>query len=66
MLHRELNDTVEAHGSPHTLVITAAALRASHIVNALKQFQSSEVIVAKLFAKHIAMAEAVEMCNSRR
>ncbi|OCK81819.1 hypothetical protein K432DRAFT_325441 [Lepidopterella palustris CBS 459.81] len=55
------------NGSPHTLVITAAGLRAADITRALKTGLPKEGIskpqVAKLFAKHIKLKEAIDSCT---
>ncbi|KAJ5930658.1 Protein CMS1 [Penicillium verhagenii] len=54
----DLSKSSEKKGTPHTLVITGAALRAADIVRALRPFQTKESIVGKLFAKHIKLDEA--------
>nr|AVI60840.1 P-loop containing nucleoside triphosphate hydrolase [Morchella crassipes] len=61
-----LDRAAEEKGAPHTLVITSAALRASRIASALRKYQAKEAMVAKLFAKHIKVAESVEMCKDNR
>ncbi|KAH8149220.1 uncharacterized protein LAJ45_06759 [Morchella importuna] len=61
-----LDQAAEACGAPHTLVVTAAALRASRVASALRKYQSKDAMVAKLFAKHIKLAESVEMCKNNR
>jgi len=66
MLGKGLKEASETCGAPHTLVITAAALRAADLSRAVKQFQTRESMVAKLFAKHIKMKESVELCNGSR
>lgn len=53
-------------GSPHTLVVTSAALRAADIARALRTFQTKEAAIAKLFAKHIKLREAVEYVKKTR
>lgn len=53
-------------GSPHTLVITAAGLRAADLTRALRKFQTKDSMVAKLFAKHIKLKDAVEMVKKSR
>ncbi|KAJ6157336.1 Protein CMS1 [Penicillium chermesinum] len=50
--------TSEQKGTPHTLVISAAGLRAADVVRSLRSFQNKESIVGKLFAKHIKLEEA--------
>ncbi|KAJ5798097.1 Protein CMS1 [Penicillium pulvis] len=54
----DLSKASEQKGTPHTLVITGAGLRAADIVRALRSFQTRESIVGKLFAKHIKLDEA--------
>ncbi|PGG97319.1 hypothetical protein AJ79_09250 [Helicocarpus griseus UAMH5409] len=56
----------EENGSPHTLVITLAGLRAADITRALREFQNKECAVAKLFAKHIKLNEAKEFVKKTR
>lgn len=53
-------------GSPHTLVISAAALRAADLTRALRKFQSKEMAVGKLFAKHIKLKESIEYCQNTK
>ncbi|KAJ5710822.1 Protein CMS1 [Penicillium malachiteum] len=54
----DLSKSSEQKGTPHTLIITAAGLRAADIVRSLRPFQNKESIVGKLFAKHIKLDEA--------
>jgi len=56
----------EAKGTPHTLVIASAGLRAADLVRALRPLQSKEAIVAKLFAKHIKLDEAKKFVQRTR
>lgn len=56
----------EATGTPHTLIIAAAALRAADLTRAVRKFQSKENAVAKLFAKHIKLKEQIEYCKKSR
>ncbi|WPH01617.1 Protein CMS1 [Acrodontium crateriforme] len=53
-------------GSPHTLVIAGAGLRAADLTRSLRQFQTKEGMVAKLFAKHIKLKEAIETVEKTR
>lgn len=53
-------------GHPHTLVIAGAGLRAADITRALRRFETKEAKVAKLFAKHIKLKEAVETVKKTR
>ncbi|KAI5293232.1 hypothetical protein KEM52_005730 [Ascosphaera acerosa] len=56
----------EEKSSPHTLVITAAGIRAADLTRSLRCFQTKECAVAKLFAKHIKLSEAKEFVKSTR
>ena len=56
----------EEKGSPHTLVIAGAGLRAADLTRALRKFQTKEGMVAKLFAKHIKIKEAIETVQKTR
>ena len=53
-------------GSPHTLVVAGAGIRAADITRLLRKFQSKDALVAKLFAKHIKLKEATEMVKTNR
>lgn len=62
----ELMRAPNEKGSPHTLVIAGAGLRSANLTRALRKFQTKESLVAKLFAKHIKLKEAVEMVKNTR
>ena len=53
-------------GSPHTLVVAGAGLRAADLTRALRKFQTKKATVAKLFAKHIKLKEAIETTQKTR
>ncbi|KAL8872497.1 MAG: hypothetical protein Q9174_001884 [Haloplaca sp. 1 TL-2023] len=53
-------------GEPHTLVVAAAALRAADLIRVLRQFQTKEATVAKLFAKHIKLKDATTFVKATR
>lgn len=61
-----LDRASETKGAPHTLIISAAALRSSHVATAMRKYQSKNAMVAKLFAKHIKLKESIEMCENNR
>lgn len=61
-----LSETVEKPGAPHTLVLTGAALRAADLARVLKRFQRKDAVVAKLFAKHIKLGDAIEYVKVTR
>ncbi|MCJ1427426.1 hypothetical protein MMC29_005329 [Sticta canariensis] len=53
-------------GSPHTLVIVSAGLRAANVARALRTFQTKDAAVAKLFAKHIKLKDAINYVKKTR
>ena len=61
-----LEDAAKEKGTPHTLVIAGAGLRAANLTRALRQFQTKEAKIAKLFAKHIKLKEAIEEVKRTR
>ena len=56
----------ESKGSPHTIVLCGAAIRAADVTRAMRCYQSKEISVAKLFAKHIKLKDAVKFTRSTR
>ncbi|KZZ86663.1 hypothetical protein AAP_06325 [Ascosphaera apis ARSEF 7405] len=63
---KNLSVAPEQKGCPHTLVITAAGLRAADLTRSLRAFQNKECAVAKLFAKHIKFEEAKTTVQNTR
>lgn len=63
---KKLCDAPAEKGSPHTLVIAGAGLRAAELVRVLRDYQTKECLVAKLFAKHIKLKEAIEAVQKSR
>ncbi|MCJ1367701.1 hypothetical protein MMC16_006835 [Acarospora aff. strigata] len=61
-----LSKASKLKGAPHTIVVTGAGLRAADLTRALRTFQTKEAIVAKLFAKHIKLKEALHFVKSTR
>ncbi|KLU83246.1 hypothetical protein MAPG_02311 [Magnaporthiopsis poae ATCC 64411] len=55
----ELGAAPKDKGAPHTIVVAGAGLRAADLTRALRKYQKKGNTVAKLFAKHIKMEEAV-------
>ncbi|KAI9784725.1 MAG: hypothetical protein M1816_000728 [Peltula sp. TS41687] len=55
-----------AKGTPHTIFITGAGLRAADLTRALRKFRTKDVPVAKLFAKHIKLKEAEQFVRGSR
>ncbi|PSK34888.1 hypothetical protein B9Z65_1471 [Elsinoe australis] len=52
--------------SPHTLIVAGAGIRAANLTRAVRQFQTKDAKVEKLFAKHIKMEEAIESVKKCR
>lgn len=61
-----LDHASETNGAPHTLIISAAALRSSNVATAMRKYQSKNAMVAKLFAKHFKLKESVEICENNK
>jgi protein CMS1 len=60
----------DPHGAPHTLVVTSSGIRAADTFRALKAGLPKQGVknpnVAKLFAKHIKLAEQVTMLKKHK
>lgn len=54
------------NGAPHTIIVTAAGLRAADVVRAVRSFPTKEAKVAKLFAKHIKIQDSIKFLQSTR
>ncbi|KAK4543461.1 hypothetical protein LTR36_005604 [Oleoguttula mirabilis] len=63
--YKLLNAPMEK-GSPHTLIVAGAGLRAADLARAVRKFQTKDCAVAKLFAKHIKLKEAIETAKTTR
>ncbi|KAI0450328.1 U3-containing 90S pre-ribosomal complex subunit-domain containing protein [Xylaria acuta] len=63
---KALGDAPKENGSPHTIIVTGAGLRAAEVARAVRQFQSKKVTVGKLFAKHIKIEETKKFLESHR
>ena len=63
---KKLSQSAAETGSPHTLVITGAGLRAADLTRALRKFETKDSKVAKLFAKHIKLKEAIEAAKKTK
>ncbi|KAK6353408.1 hypothetical protein TWF696_005374 [Orbilia brochopaga] len=61
-----LKSSPKAPGSPHTLVIAPAALRAADLVRTLRKYQTPDAAVAKFFAKHVKLSEAAAYATKTR
>ncbi|KAF7557051.1 hypothetical protein G7046_g6138 [Stylonectria norvegica] len=53
-------------GSPHTLIVTGAGLRAANIVRSVRRFSRKDNTVAKLFAKHMKVEEQVLLLQNKK
>ena len=62
----KLSDAPQEYGHPHTLVVAGAGIRAVDLIRAVRKFQTKEALVAKLFAKHIKLKEAIEIVQKAR
>ncbi|KAH8882724.1 hypothetical protein GQ53DRAFT_700608 [Thozetella sp. PMI_491] len=62
----KLGEAPKKKGTPHTIIVAGAGLRAANVVRAVRKFQKKGNAVAKLFAKHIKLEEAVTFLNSNR
>ncbi|KAL1835463.1 hypothetical protein VTJ49DRAFT_6672 [Mycothermus thermophilus] len=66
----KLDEAPSKHGSPHTLIVAAAGLRAAdlvrHVKLAVRKFQKKGNPVSKLFAKHFKLEEQVSFLQKTR
>jgi protein CMS1 len=63
---KTLSDAVKQKSTPHTIVIAASGIRAADLTRALRKFQTKESFIAKLFAKHIKLQEAITMVKENK
>lgn len=63
---KTLSDAVKQKSTPHTIVIAASGIRAADLTRALRKFQTKESFIAKLFAKHIKLSEAITMVKENK
>jgi len=54
------------NGAPHTIIVAGAGLRAADLARIIRKFQTKEATVAKLFAKHIKLKDAVKFLQGTR
>ncbi|KAL2128886.1 hypothetical protein VTI74DRAFT_8507 [Chaetomium olivicolor] len=62
----KLDEAPKKNGSPHTLIVAGAGLRAADLVRAVRKFQKKGNTVAKLFAKHFKLEEQVSFLEKSR
>ncbi|PBP17529.1 hypothetical protein BUE80_DR011525 [Diplocarpon rosae] len=54
------------NGAPHTIIVSAAGLRAAEVARMMRTFSTKDATVAKLFAKHIKLQDSIKFLNSTR
>ncbi|KAK8154997.1 U3-containing 90S pre-ribosomal complex subunit-domain containing protein [Phyllosticta citrichinensis] len=59
----DLTKAPKSNGAPHTIVVAASGIRAADVTRGLRKFEEKGTKVAKLFAKHIKLKEAIESCK---
>jgi len=57
---KQLGEAPEAKGSPHTIVVAGAGLRAAELVRSLRKFQKKGNSVAKLVSAAAASGKGLE------
>ncbi|KAK4124949.1 hypothetical protein N657DRAFT_570029 [Parathielavia appendiculata] len=62
----KLDEAPKKCGSPHTIIVAGAGLRAADLVRAVRKFQKKGNTVAKLFAKHFKLEEQVSFLQKSR
>ncbi|KAL2166583.1 hypothetical protein VTG60DRAFT_2478 [Thermothelomyces hinnuleus] len=62
----KLDEAPKKPGSPHTIIVASAGLRAADLVRAVRKFQKKGNAVAKLFAKHFKLEEQVSFLQKSR
>ncbi|KAM7187129.1 U3-containing 90S pre-ribosomal complex subunit domain containing protein [Naviculisporaceae sp. PSN 640] len=63
---KKLEGAPKAKGSPHTIIVTGAGLRAANLVRSVRKFQKKDSPVGKLFAKHFKVEEQVTFLKNHR
>ncbi|KAK4214104.1 U3-containing 90S pre-ribosomal complex subunit-domain containing protein [Rhypophila decipiens] len=63
---KKLEGAPKAKGSPHTIIVTGAGLRAANLVRSVRKFQTKDSPVGKLFAKHFKVEEQVKFLKNHR
>ncbi|CAJ2504509.1 Uu.00g119030.m01.CDS01 [Anthostomella pinea] len=61
-----LGEAPKQKGSPHTIIVAGAGLRAADLVRAVRKYQKKNNTVAKLFAKHIKIEESKQFLHKHR
>ncbi|OTA87548.1 hypothetical protein M434DRAFT_136704 [Hypoxylon sp. CO27-5] len=63
---KKLGEAPKENGSPHTIIVAGAGLRAANLVRAVRKYQTKNNTIAKLFAKHIKLEESVQFLEKHR
>ncbi|KAI1080550.1 U3-containing 90S pre-ribosomal complex subunit-domain containing protein [Whalleya microplaca] len=63
---KKLGEAPKQNGSPHTIIVTGAGLRAADVVRSVRKYQKKGNTVAKLFAKHIKLEESTQFLKKYR
>lgn len=63
---KKLGEAPKANGSPHTLIVASAGMRAANLVRSVRKFQKKGNTVGKLFAKHFKVEEQVSFLQKNR
>ncbi|KAI3321488.1 U3-containing 90S pre-ribosomal complex subunit-domain containing protein [Xylariaceae sp. AK1471] len=63
---KTLEDAPKENGSPHTIIVAGAGLRAADLVRAVRKYQTKNITVGKLFAKHIKIEDTKKFLESHR
>lgn len=63
---KKLWSASKKNGAPHTIIIACAGLRASEIARSIRKYPKEEAKVAKLFAKHIKLQDAIQFLKTNR
>ncbi|KAK3906601.1 U3-containing 90S pre-ribosomal complex subunit-domain containing protein [Staphylotrichum tortipilum] len=64
--NEKLDQAPKKCGSPHTIIVAGAGLRAADLVRSVRKFQKKGCSVAKLFAKHFKVEEQVSFLQKTR
>ncbi|KAI1380008.1 U3-containing 90S pre-ribosomal complex subunit-domain containing protein [Hypoxylon crocopeplum] len=63
---KKLGEAPKQNGSPHTIIVAGAGLRAAEVVRSVRKYQTKTNSVAKLFAKHIKIEESMQFLEKHR
>ncbi|KAK0729742.1 U3-containing 90S pre-ribosomal complex subunit-domain containing protein [Lasiosphaeris hirsuta] len=61
-----LRSAPKVNGSPHTIIVAGAGLRAADLVRAVRKYQTKGSTIGKLFAKHFKLEEQVAFLEKTR